>query len=762
MLYNVHVQRVLLDIQPGRENVERGLLGIEHVLSAIHPLKLAGLTLVLAAVDGRIRFQLRVPTHAVRLVTSFLYVQCPNARCRNLGEVDEVPNPESSAIRFLRLRRPGPFPVKRHPQLVDSATKTSFDPLGVLMTALIQGDSTTYTTVEIELESLPDKYRQSATNALHQLSAREFPQCETWTDRYLQLCLMSGIRRALLTPIAKLCLKQIPYPEEQPARPMGTESTQTHDRESDLQACLSKIRHHLFHATIRVVVTGLSTDGEREATLDAIVAAFAQFDLPGLNGFVPLAHAQSSVLSTEELATLWHLPSESMEGTHLDPIGNTILPPPRGITTEGDSKDVTVLGTTLYRDEHLPVGLDTHARRRHVWIVGKTGTGKSTLLENMILADIERGSGVGVLDPHGDLATSLLRKIPSSRTNDVVWIDPADESYPISFNPLDVPREKTAFAADGILMTFMKLFASGEFASWGPRLEDIFRNTLLALIETGGSTLLDVLRMLDDDDALRRRIIPRIRDPVVRHWWTTEFPKLKANRREDPFASVTNKLRQLLTVPTIRNILSQRRNRLDLRMAMDSRKIMLCNLAKGKLGERTSMFLGSLLMTRLQLDAMSRADRPENRRMDFYLYVDEFQSFATPSFAEVLSEARKYRLNLTLANQFLGQMPESLTQAILGNVGTIIGFQVGAEDALVLAEELGEKLVPLDLVSLPRYQCYVRTDLEGTVGRPFSIQTLPPTNREPDRLRADRIIRLSRTRYATHRTVVEAAIARAF
>ncbi|MFO0945644.1 MAG: type IV secretory system conjugative DNA transfer family protein [Planctomycetota bacterium] len=231
---------------------------------------------------------------------------------------------------------------------------------------------------------------------------------------------------------------------------------------------------------------------------------------------------------------------------------------------------------------------------------------------------------------------------------------------------------------------------------------------------------------------------------------------MKANRREDPFARINN--RQLLTVPAIRNILAQRKNKLDLRMAIDSRKIVLGNLAKGRLGERTSMFLGSLLMTRLQLDAMSRSDRPENRRPDFFLYVDEFQNFATPSFAEVLSEARKYRLNLTLANQFLGQMPESLTQAILGNVGTIVSFQVGAEDATILSEQLGEN--PRRGSALPRFHRYVRTDLEGVSSRPFSCERSLPRAREPTE-RA-RTASSESARVMTHRTVVESAIAQRF
>lgn len=748
----------ILELTPGRESGERGPLGIEQVLSALHPLALAPLRLVLRAESRHVRFRVHVPEANVHWVESLLYAQYPDAACVRL---DDLPG-EQLTTRVscsLQLRRPGPFPIKRHPQLIDPTTRQAADPLDLLLHALSHLPDGHVASISFLLAPIRDSYRRRTTKAMHALLSREVSRAEYLVDQFVRWSLLPRPLRLLLAPLRWGLLALLPSLDESLKRAHSTESSSTHERESDIQACLAKVRRHLFQTNIDIAVEGPGAGDTLRPLLAMVTAAFTQFDLPGLNGFVPTRSVTSCVLSTEELATLWHLPVASDATNHLGQNAAVQLPPPANLPPT--TKDHTTLGETTYRQEYRPVGLSVADRRRHVYVIGKSGSGKTTILERLIAADIRAGRGVGLIDPHGDLATSILHRIPGHRTNDVIVVDPGDADFPLSFNPLDVPPERAALAADAMLSTFMKLFASGEFASWGPRLEDILRNTLMALTEAGGSTLLDVLRMLEADDGFRASLLRRVRDPVVSQWWREEFPKLKANRREDPFASVTNKLRQLLSIPLIRNMLSQRHGKLRLRAAMDDGKIVLCNLSKGAIGERTASFIGALLVTRFQLDAMSRADVPEHRRRDFALYIDEFQNFASPSFADILSEARKYRLSLTLANQYLGQMPQELKSAVLGNIGTILCLQVGIDDAEVLAEQLGPPLTPSDLLLLPRYEGFLRTEIDSRVTPPFSIRTLPPENLPLDRRRAQLIKNISRARYASRRSTVERAIARA-
>lgn len=358
-------------------------------------------------------------------------------------------------------------------------------------------------------------------------------------------------------------------------------------------------------------------------------------------------------------------------------------------------------------------------------------------------------------DPHGDLADSVPAAVPSHRTNDVVLIDPSDAKYPVSINPLDVERGLAHIACDGMVSTFDKVFGTGTHT---PQLHDILWNTVLALMLAGDATLLDVLRMFADDDAYRGEMLSRVDDPVVLHWWETEFPLLKARqtgRDGDPFASLKNKLRQLLTTPVIRHMVCQPESRIDFRDAMDSGKIVIVNSSKGKLGERTSSFLGSLIVSKIQLDAMSRADIPEQDRRPFYLYVDEFHNFTTSSFASILSEARKFKLGLCIATQYLDQIDDRETlHAVFGNVGSMLTFAVGPNDADVLAEQLSGDVTAADLIALPRYHAYVRLMIDGVSRPAFSMETIEPHAAE-DLDRSAVVREQSRRRYAQPLDAVE-------
>jgi CxxC-x17-CxxC domain-containing protein len=420
------------------------------------------------------------------------------------------------------------------------------------------------------------------------------------------------------------------------------------------------------------------------------------------------------------------------------------------------SNEITIFAETNFRNTLKSFGIKRDDRRRHVYIIGKTGMGKTTLLENMIISDIVHGEGCCYIDPHGDTAEKILNYIPSSRVNDVIYINPADSDFPIAFNILEaVDESHKHLIASGIVGVFKKQFAE----SWGPRLEYILRNAVLALLDYPGSTLLGIMRILVDKD-YRDKVIDKIKDPVVRSFWTNEYSKWNERTLQEVISPIQNKVGQFLSNFLIRNIVGQVKSTLDLREIMDKKKILIMNLSKGRIGEDTMQLLGSMIVTKLYMAAMSRVDIPEKERPDFYLYVDEFQNFATDSFASILSEARKYRLDLTVAHQYIEQLPETVSAAIFGNVGTLICFRVGAADAEELVKEFTPFFVEEDLVNLPAFAIYLKLMIDGISSDPFSANTLPPLFDEMITDNVDKVIKVSRERYAHPRSVVEDKINR--
>ena len=418
--------------------------------------------------------------------------------------------------------------------------------------------------------------------------------------------------------------------------------------------------------------------------------------------------------------------------------------------------NITLFGEVNFRHQRKSFGIKRDDRRRHMYVIGKTGMGKTTLLENMIISDILKGEGCCYIDPHGDTAEKLLNFIPPHRINDVIYINPADTDFPIAFNALEAVDEKDKnFIASGLISIFKKLWAD----SWGPRLEYILRNPLLALLDYPGSTLLGIMRILVDKE-YREKVVEKITDPVVRSFWTNEFTKWNERVLQEVVSPIQNKVGQFLTNFMIRNIVGQVKSTIDLRDIMDNKKILILNLSKGRIGEDTMQLLGSMIVTKLYLAAMSRVDIPEEERQDFYLYVDEFQNFATESFANILSEARKYRLNLIVAHQYIEQLPEEVSNAVFGNVGTMICFRVGSIDALKLVPEFTPFFTEEDLVNIPAREVYLKLMIDGVSSDPFSAATLPPLFENYRTDSSDKIVRGSRERYANSRTVVEDKINR--
>jgi hypothetical protein len=416
---------------------------------------------------------------------------------------------------------------------------------------------------------------------------------------------------------------------------------------------------------------------------------------------------------------------------------------------------VLVIGETDFRGQHHPWGVYRPDRLRHAWMIGKTGSGKSTLIANLVRQDLARGEGLALIDPHGDLVDSVLPFVPKERTNQVLLFAPQDREFPVSFNVFRSGRSAhadTALLASQLVAVFRKQWAD----SWGPRLEHVLRNAILAVAPDPRATLLFLYRFLTDE-VLRERVVARITDPVVKHFWTKEFPAYPRALQGEALSPVLNKLGAFVANPIVRNVVAQERSRVDFQELLDQRGILLAKLPVGAIGEDAAHLLGGLLVTGLQLAAMER----RRGTPEFWLYIDEFQHFTNDSLATLLSESRKFGLGLVLAHQYLGQLPDSVLDAVLGNVGTMLAFRVGAEDAEALEGEFGPDLAAADLERLAQYHLVARLLANGESLPPFTARTLPPPPQPPDALmHVERILRQSRDRHATPRPVVEQAILR--
>lgn len=463
-----------------------------------------------------------------------------------------------------------------------------------------------------------------------------------------------------------------------------------------------------------------------------------------LHRAVPYSH---QYLSNDELATLVHLPNKNFSAINNIAWGKTLQgEPPENLPTYGslseeERANVNLFGRVQFKNQDQIFGIKREDRRRHMYVLGKSGTGKSTLLANMIISDLKHNEGIAVIDPHGDLIETVLDYIPKHRINDVILLDPADPEAVVKMNLFEggsmVHRE---LIASGIVSIFQKMYAH----SWGPRLEYILRNTLLTLLSEQAK-LDDILHMLTDDK-FRAKVVDRLQDPVLKNFWVTEFNTMTEKQRIEAISPILNKVGQFVTSPLVSGVVNAKTSSFNIEEVMDQGKILLVNVSQGKLGEDNASLLGAMMITKIQLAAMNRVYKSEESRRDFYLYIDEFQNFATTSFVKILSEARKYRLNLTLANQYMDQIPEEVKAAIFGNAGTICSFILGASDADAMMKEFGQKYTQEDLVSLERYQIITKLMIDNQMSQPFPAATLSLSNSKNQN--KDKVLRSSRERYA--------------
>jgi Helicase HerA, central domain len=744
---------------------ERGPRHMRSILAALHHAssKRMPISFIIGQHEQQVGLFCRFPGLLHGLIKRQFHAKYPDCTIALLEE-DALDCPAGHETWLMTLHlRPDLFPILRYQQFEDVIHNEVDDPIGGVLQAVAPGIQ-----AMIELKVVPASSRRckQAQSAVERL-ARPFFRNHRSLSRSYALAASSPKRwqRILVALFVRFFVwkgeERFVSDEE-----LNKTSSRMHDNEKDLQAASVKLGQHLFEVELKLIVHA-PADQQQVAIrkLHEMAAVLNKFTEPRLGLFQSSAIIRNDkkskrrgfLLSDEELATMWHLPTSSVRDVSLQATHSRRLEPPVELPLKQKEERISELGRVSFQDRDERFGIRTEDRFRHCFIVGKTGNGKSTVMQNAIISDMQAGDGLAIVDPHGDLADAVLAAVPSHRTNDVLLIDPSDLQFPIGFNPLDVDPEKADVACDGLVSTFRKVFGTGTHT---PRLEDILWNTVLALMLAGDSTMLDMLRMFDVDDSFRNQILTRVTDPVVWNWWMTSFPKLLSLKGENPFASVENKLRQLLTNSVIRNMVSQPKSKIDFRKAMDDGKIIIINLSKGKLGERTSSFLGSLFVTQLQLATMTRASIPEHQRRPFYLYVDEFQSMATSSFSSFLSEARKYKVGLCLATQFLDQVEPQTLQAVFGNVGSLLVFAVGPNDADILAEQLIGQVTSADLIALPKYRACIRLMIDGMSQPAFTMESIKP---EPNIVDRSEFVReQSRRRYAQPVEVVQNHIQQAF
>lgn len=686
-----------------------------------------------------IRFYVWTPDHLRKYVEGHIYAQYPEV---NIYEVRDytftLPKTAAVATAELGLKKADFYPLK-------TFTDFDVDPLAGLTAPLAKLSPGEKIWIQFVVVPEDDTWRRKAIRFIENIKAGKMPG--VWG-------------------LAQDIFKKVPAAPGEVSKPaplpLGTEEA--------LKAIEEKSTKLGFRTTIRVLAAAPDEESVRRQ-LQLTLGAFKQFNTNNLNSFITgqvegssekalnlfanrLPSKIAPIFSVTELASLYHLPNKSVATPSIVWAGAKKGEPPASlpIITPETEKGITILAKTNFRGTEEKFGIKLPDRRRHIYMIGKSGVGKSTLLENMSISDIKAGRGVSLIDPHGEFVDAVLGHIPNRRINEVILFDPGDKEYPVAFNVLEVrdPKYKTV-AASGVVGVFKKIFGD----SWGPRLEYWLRNAVLALLDYPNATLLMLPRLLTNKD-FRAKVIEKITDPVLKAAWIDEFNKLDQRQLNETISPILNKVGQFLSTPTIRNIVGQPKSTVDFRGVMDEGKILLVKLSKGIIGEDNAALLGSFVITQIQLAALSRADAPEERRPDFYLYVDEFQNFATDSFAVILSEARKYHLSLTIANQYMAQLTDVVRDAIFGNVGTITSFRVGADDAAYLEREFAPSFDATDLVNLDVYNIYIKLSIDGLTTGAFSAVTLPlplPTN--PD---VSKMIHLSRERYAKTREFVEGKI----
>lgn len=692
-----------------------------------------GVSFEIAVLKKRIGFYVCVPQYLKSFVEEQIYAQYPTVQISEVADYSQISDDSgvSSLVVDMRLSNNNALPIK---------TFQSFevDPLAAITATLAKFEEGEEAWIQLVMRPAPKNWHKKSERYIASLRSKSKSTS-------------SGILTALWTPPEHTGSETAKLTEYEQARASGAED---------------KSHKLAFEASLRIVYKGNVPLHQAKLRLQSIVSSYKQFNTTYLNGFeqermtedpasIALYNGRKlsrrpSILNIEEIATLYHLPHTTVETPYiLWALSQTAEPPANLPISNADNQaDISPIAVANFRGHNTAFGLPRTDRGRHLYILGQTGVGKSGLLELLTISDIHSPYGFAVIDPHGDYALSILRRISAERAKDVIYFNPADMDFPIAFNPMELsdPKLKTHTVSE--LIGVLKRM----FESWGPRLEYILRYSLLALLEYPDATMLDITRILTDKN-FRKEVLGYVTDPVVGNFWDVEFASWNDKFAAEAVAPVLNKVGAFTANPIVRNIIGQPRSSFNIRQIMDERKILIVNLSRGLVGEDNASLLGALLVTKIQLASMSRADIPSTERVPFYLYVDEFQHFATDSFATILSEARKYALNLTVANQYIAQMSQEVKDAVFGNVGSMIAFRMGADDARGMLRYFEPKFEEYDLVHMHNRHFVLNMTIDGEKSPAFSAVTIDLPDQRFDETAG--IIEHSRSQYALHRSSVE-------
>ncbi|OGL26036.1 hypothetical protein A3E49_03605 [Candidatus Saccharibacteria bacterium RIFCSPHIGHO2_12_FULL_49_19] len=712
------------------------------------------ISLEVAAIGQRLRFYIWAPKQLQAFVEGQIYAQYPTVQIYEQEEDYSERRLHQSVIHSseLTLTDNETLPIKTFPNF-------EVDPLAAITATLAKLDKEDEEMwIQMITRPIPDDWHRRGQKMVDRIKRGGG--------------VLGGGSGGSAVSYAAQMLGALSKPPEAGLGVPGTPAELPERDKSRITAIQEKSTKLGYQVKIRIMYAGHDQHTAR-LRMQALVGAFKQFNTTNLNGF-EVKHQSFDrdkqleyqarffidhgfILNIEELASLFHLPHTTVETPNIVWATTKTAEPPPNIPVQvvGNERDISLFGVTNFRGDNTVFGLNREDRGRHVYLLGQTGTGKSGALELLTLSDIYYDQGFAVIDPHGDYAQNVLSFIPPRRVDDVVYFNPADSDYPIGFNPLEVgdPSLKGHVSSE-LVGVLKRLFAE----SWGPRLEYILRYTLLALLDYPNSTMLDITRMLTDRK-FRDLVITHIDDPVVKNFWITEFASWNERFATEAVAPVLNKVGAFTANPMVRNIIGQPKSTFNLRQIMDQGKILIVNLSRGLMGEDNAGILGAMMVTKIQLSAMGRANVPQEQRRPFYLYVDEFQNFATDSFAAILSEARKYNLFLTVANQYISQMSEPVRDAVFGNVGTIITFRVSPDDAPFLKKYFEPQFEEADLIAQHSRYFVITMMINGEKAPPFSAKTLNLPLPAQDS--STQIIELSRQRYAQERPVVEDIVRRA-
>ena len=749
----------------------------EHILIILHKVfedfktkdQKNAFSFEITKIGNRIRFFVVSPKKYTNFLKNQIYAHYTNVEIIDVWDyLSKVPD-DKIKIWQVTLKEHFYFPIKTFTEVLESSSNEVLDPFSSITSAIWRSWKYTLNTFQVNFFPASEKiWKKNSEKIAEILTSDDSDFVKNLKlSNYYFLIKIINFPFALLFKLFKLIFWR------------KKEEEQVEEKENEAKKLIEeKLKKQAYFVSINIIH---AWEDKIESTwaIKEIFSTLTVFDHFKVNSFQlknisndpkVIKEAKNreiswnDVLTTDELCGLVHLPTSYVKTPQINWVSARAFEPPSNLPiVDPDLTDnikveneLTPIWITNFRWTNISFGIGPSDRRRHIYVLWKTWMWKSTLLENMIIDDIRKGRGVAVIDPHWDLAEWVIWFIPKNRTNQTIIFDPSDKNWPIAFNMLDeVSPEHRPLVASGLIGIFKKIF----WDSWWPRLEHILRNIILALLESPNSNLISVPLMLTSD-VFRQKVVAKVKDPIVKKFWVWEFEKMPPNQKVEASGPILNKVWQFLSSTILRNVLWQSKNTFSIRRAMDNQRIVIVNLSKWKIWEDASSLLWAMMVTKFQIDAMSRADIPESERKDFYLYVDEFQNFATDSFATILSEARKYKLNLVMANQYIDQMQESVKWAVFWNVGSIISFQVWFHDASILKEALTWEINEEDLMNLKKYNIYIKQLIDWMPSPVFSAGTFSPNKKEEEEFmnRYQKILKVSREKYSVQRKFVEEKI----